>query len=325
MTETLTSERSPVAVTPAALPVTLVCPMCRAQVTRTAGGFDCPVCKRSYPFESGFPNFVTGERFDDETVEEQLEYEERSNRDLASRYLVPLFRRLMAGRTETPRILSLGCGAGTDVDILCEAGFDCLGIDCGNRTAAWPRRRDRRRFLLANGQRLPFESGTFDAVFCGCVFPHVGVEGDSTRVTPRYRQERLALAAEMGRVLAPGGLALASSPNRWFPFDIFHGREVGSYRLTPYLPTDPFLLSLGDYRRLFESAGLVQVRAQPVRGYWSFCRSRHSIKGALLSIPVRSVFWLVSLPGLEFLRGTPLNPWLVVVAKKDAVTEGRLS
>lgn len=298
-------------------PVPLVCPLCHEPVRLSGERFQCFGCARSFPMVSGFPDFVTGERFADETDAEQLAYEELSNRDLAGRYLVPLFRRLLARADAPPRILSLGCGAGTDVDVLCEAGFDCVGIDCGNRTTAWPRRVEPRRFLRANGQRLPFASETFDAIFCGCVFPHVGVVGDSFEVTPRYREDRLELAAEIARVLAPGGSALVSSPNRWFPFDIFHGRDAGSYRPIPYWPGDPFLLSLADYRRLFESAGLGGVRAEPVRGYWSFCRSRQSIKGRLLAIPIRTLFSLVSRPYLAFLRASPFNPWLVVRAEKS--------
>jgi len=202
------------------------------------------------------------------------------------------------------------------VDTLEEAGFECVGIDCGNRTGVWPRRRRSERFLLANGKHLPFESATFDCVFCGCVFPHVGVAGDSYNVTANFVEERSLLAKEMIRVLKPGGKILASSPNRLFPFDIFHGRKPGCYTPRRYSKRDPFLLSASDYSRLFESAGCGKAEAQALTGYWGFLRSRRSVKGYLLGLPVRFAFWLVSQPGFRFLRSSPLTPWIVVMAEK---------
>jgi SAM-dependent methyltransferase len=261
---------------------------------------------------------VVGERFDDPTDEAQMRYEEQSNADLTRNYLIPLFRRLWPPPSLAPRLLSLGCGTGVDVDLLCEAGFDCIGVDCGNRAAAWPRRRRPERLLLANGQHLPFEDATFDGIFCGCVFPHVGVVGDSHEVTARFREDRLALGREISRVARPGGKILVSSPNRLFPFDIFHGRTPGSYRPRPYWPGDPFLLSVSDYRRLFETCGCRAVTPQPAEGYWAFRRSRQSWKGRTLGLPVRLIFWLLSRESLKALRGSMIDPWLVLLAEKGA-------
>ncbi len=292
-------------------PVPVVCPACLATLNDE---WHCTTCGRTYALENGFPNLILGERFDDPTDQACMDYEEQSNADLTRNYWLPMFRRFWPGGGA--RLLSLGCGTGVDVDLLADAGFDTVGIDCGNRTHVWPRRRYPERFLLANGKHLPFPDAIFDGVYCGCVFPHVGVIGDSDRVAPDYRESRAALAQQMARVLRPGGKILVSSPNRWFPFDIFHGRRPGSYtpRFNP--PTSPFLLSVGDYRRLFRAAGCVRVEAQPVRGYWGFIRSARTLKGRLLGLPVRFLFWLASLPGAKPLRSWPLNPWLVVLIEK---------
>ncbi len=310
------------AVRPTAFPLPLVCPLCHAGLASEGEGFLCSDCKQRFPLVDEFPDFIVGERFEDETDGAQLKYEEQSNRDLAEGYLLPTFRRLWPNPSEPPRLLSLGCGAGTDVDVLCDAGFDCVGIDCGNRTAAWPRRVEKNRFLLANGQNLPFENESFDGIFCGCVFPHVGVVGDSYQVASDYQEQRLRLAQEMSRVLRPGGKILVSSPNRLFPFDIFHGRTPGSYRPRPYWPRDPFLLSVADYRSLFYACGLSKIEPQPVAGYWSFFRSKRSWKGYLLGLPIRSVFWLASRPELRSIRSSPISPWIVVLIDK-AVEEAR--
>jgi SAM-dependent methyltransferase len=295
----------------------LVCPRCRsARLAALASGYDCGGCESAYPLVGGYPDLIVGERFDDASDETLLKYEERSNEDLTRNYWQPLFRRLWQGQRREPRLLSVGCGTGVDVDLLRDDGFDSVGVDCGNRTAVWPRRTHGDRLLLANGKHLPFDDHSFDAAFCGCVFPHVGVVGDSNVTAPDVDQQRLELAREMVRVLRPGGYVIVSSPNRRFLFDIFHGRQPGSYtpRFNP--PSSRFLLSVADYQQLFAQAGCGPATALPIENYWGFVRSRHSLRGMVLGMPVRFIFWLVSRPGMDWLRGSPVNPWLVVMMQK---------
>jgi SAM-dependent methyltransferase len=311
------SVATPVCFQPLDAGVKLICPQCRAPLTGYESVIACP-SGHTYGFSNGFPDLIIGGRFDDSFDEGQLQYEERFNAYTTENYWVPLFRRLWPESSERPRVLSLGCGTAADVDTLHESGFDCIGIDCGNRTSAWTHRKHTNKLMLANGKHLPFEDASFDGIFCGCVFPHVGVVGDSSEVTAGYQDERFQLAREMTRVLRPGGKILVSSPNRLFPFDIFHGRPPGCYVPRANWPGDPFLLSSSDYRKLFRRAGCSRVQAQSVKGYWGFLRSRDSVKGRLLSIPVRLAFRIVSIPGLNLLRGSPLTPWIVVMAEKDA-------
>jgi len=247
-------------------------------------------------------------------------YEENSNTYTTRNYWIPLFRRLWGNQTRTPRLLSVGCGIGIDVDLLAEKGFECIGIDCGNRTAFWRRREHPERLLLANGMNMPFDDASFDGVFCGCVFPHVGVVGDTYQVTPQYREDRLRLAREMTRVLRPGGKVVVSSPNRHFPFDLFHDRAEGSYRPRLNSPTSPFLLSHADYRRLFQAAGCTATSLLSVHQYWGFIRSEHSLRGRMAGALPKFVFWLVSQPGARWLLSSPLNPWLVVLAQKPVAS-----
>jgi SAM-dependent methyltransferase len=290
--------------------------MCHGALVVDGGHHSCTACGRVYSSRNGFPDFVLIERFNDVIEESQKAYEEKANENSTRNYWLPLFRRTWKTNGAPPRLLSLGCGIASDVDLLTEAGFDCYGIDCGNRDSAWIRRRHPERLLLANGQHLPFPDACFDGVFCGCVFPHVGVEGDSRKCRPDVKQVRQQLALEMCRVLKPGGRIFVSSPNRYFPFDIFHGREAGGYRPLLNLPGSHFLLSLGDYRRLFAKGGCVRVQALPVNGYWGFVRAKTSLKGRLLALPVRGIFWLVSQRMGSWLRGLPLSPWLVLMAEK---------
>ena len=296
-------------------PVPLVCPLCRRALDFRTDGIACRGCGEEFTYRDGFPDLIVGGRFDDVLDEAQNAYEESSNEWLAREYLIPTLKRLMAG-TKRPRVLSLGCGTGVDIDLLSGAGFDIVGIDNGNRTAVWPRREHPERLCLANGKHLPYDTSSFDAVYCGCVFPHVGVEGDSNRVRPDYWTERLSIAKEISRVLKPGGRAMVSSPNRLFPVDIFHGRTPDQPYPRLNAPWTRFLLSAGDYRRLFAQAGCVDAQLLPVKGYWGFIRMKQKVKGRVLAFPVETIFNAVSTGMLRALRGSPVNPWIVMCMRK---------
>ncbi len=300
------------------MPIPVVCPVCHGPLDRNCPKPECPDCVRNFSFDNSFPDLIVGERFPDSTDDTCLSYEETSNADLTHNYWFPLFNTLWPHRTEyQPRILSLGCGTGMDVDILAEYGFNIVGIEIGNRTRIWLSRRHKERLMLANGKYLPFEDESFDCVYCGCVFPHVGVEGDSFTVTPDYLESREKLAGEMFRVLKSSGKIFVSSPNRKFPLDIFHGRNPGSYTPRINWPSDPCLLSVGDYKKIFSKATPARATALPVNGYWGFVRSRKSLKGFLLGIPVRLVFHITS--ALPFLRGSCIDPWIVVQLEKTNI------
>jgi len=299
-------------------PVELVCPCCHGQLNEEIDTIECLDCNQSFEIKLGFRDLVIGGRFDDPTGESLMLYEEKSNEDLTKNYWLPLFAKIWPDSTSSKRLLSVGCGTGVDIDLLTDDGYNSIGIDNGNRTNVWPRRSYHERLVMANGLHLPFDDESFDAVYCGCVFPHVGVIGDSFIVSDTYHEDRLDLAREMTRVLKPKGRIIVSSPNRYFPFDIFHGRDEGSYKVRATKPSDPFLLSIGDYKKLFFKAGCNYSDSLPVDNYWGFIRSKHNFPGYLFGLPVRFVFWLVSKPVFKFLRGSPINPWIVVILGKDA-------
>ena len=123
----------------------------------------------------------------------------------------------------------------------------------------------------------------------------------------------------MARVLKPGGRVFSCNPNRFFPFDIFHGHQAGRPVVRPTMPWDRLLLSLGDYRRMFSESCQVAVRALPVENYWNFTNSKKSLKGQILSAPIRMLFQLVS--RIAPLRSSPLNPWLIVRIEKLGVVK----
>lgn len=302
-------------------PVKVVCPSCHNEDFSVQEGtlepkIRCEQCSSIFSVENGFADLVVGERFEDGSDSECLCYEEDSNEYTTRNFWVPLFKTKLS-LSEKSKLLAIGCGIGREVDMLCDEGLDCIGIDNGNRSKIWPKRKYKNRFIMANGMHLPFEDNSFDVVFCGCVFPHVGVIGDSVNVKDSYMEERAQLASEMARVLKPGGEIVLASPNRLFPFDIFHGRESGSYLPRFNRPGERFLLTARDYKCIFNASGLSKLKLLPVEGYWGFVRSRSNIKGFILGLPIRFTFYLLSKPAFAFLRGSFISPWLVVMLSDD--------
>ena len=78
-----------------------------------------------------------------------------------------------------------------------------LGVDTSREAVERARSTDPSVWYSAyDGDRFPFEDTSVDLAFAICVFHHV---------PPR---ERDALAAEMRRVVRPGGLVVCSSTTR---------------------------------------------------------------------------------------------------------------
>jgi ubiquinone/menaquinone biosynthesis C-methylase UbiE len=105
------------------------------------------------------------------------------------------------------RLLEVGCGPAVMTPDLLAMGCEVQGIDMSQemlrraeqRMAGHPLEK-RCRFALGDVERLQFPSGTFDAVVCMGVLEYL----------PRYGRA----LDEICRVLAPGGVAVLTLPNR---------------------------------------------------------------------------------------------------------------
>jgi SAM-dependent methyltransferase len=108
----------------------------------------------------------------------------------------------------------------------------------------------------AAGERLPFAANTFDLVFSNEVIEHV--ENDAL------------YAAEMVRVVKPGGRILLFCPNRWYPVEqhgiFWHGHyKFGNIPLVNYLP-DSLRNQLAPHVRTYTKRSLFTLfRSLPVR------------------------------------------------------------
>lgn len=154
------------------------------------------------------------------------------------------------------RLLDDGCGLGTYLAAFGRvAENQRFGLE-----VEWDRAQQARPtadgIILGVGETLPFPAGSFDFVFSNEVIEHVRSDA--------------AYAAEMVRVLRPGGRILLFCPNRWYPVEQ-HGvywrgaYKFGNIPLVNYLP-DPLRNRLAPHVRTYTRRSLLSLfRDLPVR------------------------------------------------------------
>ena len=122
----------------------------------------------------------------------------------ANEKLIDAFVRL-SGLQAGARVADLGCGSGVFTEILRRRGYSAIGIDISPKLVAVGRAKYPGLELLeGDAENLPFESGSLDGVLLSGLVHHFS--------DPRR------LAAEVFRVLRPGGRFVAFDPNRANPF-----------------------------------------------------------------------------------------------------------
>jgi SAM-dependent methyltransferase len=111
------------------------------------------------------------------------------------------------------RVLEYGCGLGELTIVLARSGAEVTSFDLSQASVDFARTRaerngvaDRIQFVVADGEALPFADDSFDIAVGKAVLHHL---------------EPAAGAAELARVLAPGGKAAFSEPLGMNPILVF--------------------------------------------------------------------------------------------------------
>ncbi len=142
------------------------------------------------------------------------------------------------------RLLDMGCGTGELAGLFPPEQY--VGMDLAPVYVTYARRRYGPRFQVMAGQHLAYRGGSFDEVLVAGVFHHLP--------DAAVRQ----IAAELARVLRPGGLLLVmeDTPTRdWWNL---------AGRLIHVVDRGAFIRSDEDYYLLFEEHFTLQ-RSYPMR------------------------------------------------------------
>jgi SAM-dependent methyltransferase len=103
------------------------------------------------------------------------------------------------------RVADLGCGSGVFTDLLHLQGCDCVGLDLSPKLVAIGRRNyPGVEFIEGDVEHLPFAPASFDGVLLSGIVHHL--------------PDPAKCAAEVFRILRPGGRFVAFDPNRMNPF-----------------------------------------------------------------------------------------------------------
>lgn len=151
------------------------------------------------------------------------------------------------------RVLEIGCGIGTLVAMLHEAGTTADGIEIAAQAVAHGREKYPGVSLaVQQGNRLPYPDASIDRVLSFDVFEHI--------------PDTDAHLAEVARVLRPGGEYLLQTPNQ-LSNAVYETLKTRSLRWRRYHPS---LHRPGQLRRRFHRHGFsLRFHKVDVRGaFW---------------------------------------------------------
>lgn len=162
--------------------------------------------------------------------------------------IVAVLRDFLRADLAQAAVLDVGCAAGVMTDEIAKHCRSVVGIDMDEVALASAQRRasGNLEFVFADAMRIPFPDGAFDVAICAQVYEHVS--------------DQPPLAAEIWRVLRPGGVCFFSGPNRLAFMEEHYWLPCLSW-----LPQ-----SLADrYMRLFRRGQVYDIRP---RFYWEIRR-----------------------------------------------------
>ena len=193
--------------------------------------------------------------------------------------------------------LDAGCGPGIITDELAQHFHTIFGVDVDPAGVRWAQSHALNGAVFARGSatRLPIASGSVDIVICAQVYEHL--------------LDKRALAAEIWRVLRPGGVCFFSGPNKYTVME--------EHYWLPFLSWLPQPLADG-YMRFFRKGTVYDVWPWPywrLRQLWGAFRLqdytvtmlRDPRRFAVAEV-VGKMGWISTLPDWAFRLLLPLLP-----------------
>lgn len=177
------------------------------------------------------------------------------------------------GRTEDLRLLDVGCGVGNYHPLLAGKVGAISGTDVSPACVVEAATRNPGvSYQPYDGERLPYADDSFDAAVTICVMHHV-----PPAQWPSF-------AAEMKRVLRPGGLAVVFEHN---PLNPLTQRVVSNCEFD----ADAVLLKQRETRGLLQGAGFAKVASRSILSLPSFGPATRKLDLALGRLPLGAQYF----------------------------------
>jgi SAM-dependent methyltransferase len=150
----------------------------------------------------------------------------------------------LMGIASDAQVLDVGCGSGWATRLMAEKARDgrVVGIDIADEMIAVAREGSEQfsnlEFRVGSAEALPFAAGEFTAAF--------------SMESLYYYADVLVALKEIKRVLGPGGLFVTV-------IDLYQ-ENTPSHQWVEQLKVPVHVLSIPQYRSLFEGAGFINVR-----------------------------------------------------------------
>lgn len=205
-----------------------------------------------------------------------------TSHDFFTRHKARLIARLLADRGRASAdmdLLDVGCGIGQIHELIGSSFRSVTGVDVSSVSIEQARARfPDNSYIVYDGDRMPFADGSFDMVMAICVLHHVP--------PAQWR----AMAADMLRVLRPGGYALVIEHNPWNPVT----RRIVN---TCPIDRDAVMLTRGTATDLFRSAGAEHVTARSVLSIPPKTDLLMTVDGWLGFLPLGAQYWCLAVKG----------------------------
>jgi 2-polyprenyl-3-methyl-5-hydroxy-6-metoxy-1,4-benzoquinol methylase/uncharacterized protein YbaR (Trm112 family) len=294
-----------------------------ANVEGVTPGLGCPECGKNFPLKNGFYVFDESElvsSLDYHLDKAKLDTESNELLNKLGRYLIPNL-----GGIKGSRILSVGCGSGSDIKELNDLGAEAYGMDFAYRTEGWKTNgfaSEKDHLFVSSAAKIPFPREFFDVVLCMGVIEHVVEELVSKKDYPELDRQRGLFLKTLFGMLKPGGTLIITSPNRNFPIDFQHNaygspKVLAKLSVYTHSPFTRFLESYYSLSRHFGRIGKHKAEPMPLVNFFGFnvfeLSSRLSGFKRIFEAYIRA---LDSCP--QFVRRSFLNPYVVLKIVKES-------